>query len=232
MKKLLAVSLVSFLAGCFTVREPVCPPVTIPAVPQGRDVRVQLAGYEATVTTYVPTYGYTTVTGFSGGHCHGRRHCHGGVYSTTVQTTEFVPHTESTPVFRDRAADLLEQAGCLLQTSDPQYRVEVHFEGPFTQDGDGWATAGWMFLTLFTADYGAQEWVAKLRVHDLKTGRLVLSKDLVQRYEAVVWGPLPLLSPMGSDKTSHGVMKSWCLSALTDQTVAEAASFLAAVPAP
>ena len=215
------------LAGCFTVRETPHPEIAIPSLPTGGVLRVQLSGFDATVTSYTPVHGYATVTGFGGPCCHGYyHHCYSGLYSTTVTTTEYIPRTVMTTAFRDRATDLLEHAGCILQTSDPQYRVEVRFAGPFLEPGDGWAAAGWMFLTLLTADYGAQTWTAKLKVHDAKTGHLLFEKDFAERDEAVVWGPIPIFSPMGSDRTSHRVMKGRCLTALTDAAVREALVFL------
>jgi len=146
-----------------------------------------------------------------------------------VSTTEYLPQTETTAVYRNRATDGLEHAGCILRAKDPQYRVEVRFEGPYDEPGDGWATFGWTVCTLLTADYGAQDWTAKLRIHDLKTGKLVYEKDHVQRYEAVVWGPIPFFSPLGSDCTSSHVMQDWCLTALTDVAVADALTFLSSV---
>ena len=211
------------LVGCWTVREPVAPDVAAVRLPEGKALRVQVAGFDSTVTSYVPTYGYATVTDF-GPHYYGRRRHYWG--TTTMSTTEFVPKTESTSYFRNRATDALEHAGCILQTTDPQFRVEVRFEGPFDEPDDGWAEAGWMLCTLFTADFGAQNWAAKLKIHDVKTGKLVYEKDFEQRYEAVVWGPIPFFSPLGSNATSSNTMQRWCLTALTDVAVADALGIL------
>ena len=216
------------LCGCWTVRETPWPESAAKALQKGRELRVQLAGFDATVTSYLPVHGYTTVSGWSDPWYGGRRRRYGGYYSTTVSTTEFIPHVAKTSAYLNRATDAFEKCGCILQTTDPQYRVEVRFEGPYSEDGDGWAEAGWMLGTLFTADYDGATYVAHLRVYDLKTGKLLLGQDLTERDEAVVWGPIPLFSPAGSDRTSPGVMKVLCLSALTDKAVAEAAAFLAA----
>jgi len=213
-----------FFAGCWTVREPVSPEVQVGHLPVGKEVRVQLSGFDALVTTYVPAYGYATVTTFGGGPY--RRHYCGGMGTSMVSTTSFLPQTESTATYRNRATDLLEHAGCIVQTTAPLYRVEVRFEGPRDEQGDGWAMFGWTVCTLLTADYGAQNWTAKLKIHDVKTGKLVHEKDFAQRYEAIVWGPIPFFSPLGSDRTSNHVMQDWCLSALTDMTVADALAFL------
>ena len=224
--RLFSYSVISLLVGCWTVRETDHPAVAVARMPEGRDVRVQVAGFDMTETTYETAYGYTTVSTFGGPYYgrHGRYY--GGYGTTTYRTTEFIPHTEATSAYRDRATDALERSGCILQTKDPQYRVEVRFEGPFAESGDCWATAGWMICTIFTADFGAQVWFAKLKIHDLKTGKMIFEKNFVERDEAVVWGPIPIFSPACSSRTSPVVMKENCLVALTDRAVAEAVAFL------
>lgn len=213
--------------GCWTVRETARPEILMPAVPTNRVVKVQVAGFDAKVTTYVPAYGYATITDFGGPYRYGRygRYYGGGLRTTTVSTTEFIPQVEATAAFRNRATDALERCGCLVQVVDPRYRVEVRFDGPFMTDGDGWATAGWMFLTLFTAEYEAQTWTAKMKIHDLQTGKMLLERDYAQHYEIVVWGPIPIFSPGCCEKTSNNRLTSWCLEALTDQAVTDALKF-------
>ena len=214
------------LAGCWTLRETPPPEVAAAKIPDGKELKVQVAGFDATVTTYETAYGYTTVSGF-GAPCCNHRGCYRGTYGTTTySTTEYIPHTEPTPVYRDRATDALERAGCIVQAKDPQYRIEVRFDGPFNESGDAWATAGWLICTIFTADCGTQNWTAKLKVHDLTSGRLLCEKDLFVRDEAVVWGPIPIFSPSCAPRTSGSVMKDNCLAALTDLAVAEAVTFL------
>jgi len=229
-KRLLAFGLfIGIFSGCWTVRQPVAPNIPSVSLSKGREIHVQLAGFDAQVTKYVPAYGYATVTTFGGPYYCGPHHCcyDPGIGTAMVSSTEYLPQTEATAVYRDRATDALEHAGCILKTKDPQYRVEVRFEGPTSEKGDGWAAFGWAVCTLLTADYAAQDWTAKLRIHDLKTGKLVYEKDHLQRYETVVWGPIPLFSPLSSDRTSESVMQDWCLTVLTDVTVADALSFLA-----
>ncbi|MGN0832029.1 MAG: hypothetical protein ACI4RD_00090 [Kiritimatiellia bacterium] len=216
------------VSGCWTIRETEHPAVAVAALPEGKSVGVQLAGFEATVTSYDVVYGYTTVTGYNGPWHYGRHGWHGGGFSSaTYATATCVPQVLSTAAYRDRASDALERAGCILRTTKPDYRVEVRFEGPFSDAGDGWATFGWVVCTLFTADYSGQTWRAQLRIHDLQTGKLVLSRTLAQRDEAVVWGPIPLFSPGASERTTDGVQKHLCLTALTDLAVAEAMQFFA-----
>lgn len=214
------------LSGCWTVKETEHPAVAVAALPAGKEIRVQVAGFDATYISYDTAYSYSTVSGW-GGPWYGRRSWHGGGFGTAVSTTtSYIPRAERSSAYRNRAVDVLEQAGFLLKTSDPQYQIEVTFAGPFAEDGDGWAKFGWLICTLLTADYDGATWQAKLRVRDLKSGKLLYAKDLVERDEAVVWGPIPIFSPSGSDRTSEMTMKHICLSALTDKAVAEAVGFL------
>lgn len=212
------------LAGCWTVRETEFPAVAEGKLPPGKEVRVQLAGFDAAVTSYLPVYGYETVSGW-GGPWYGRRR-YGGYRMETVSTTTFVPQVSKTSAYRNLAADALEKGGCILQAAEPTYRIEVRFEGPFDEDGDGWAKFGWMVCTIFTANYDAQTWTAKLKIHDCKTGKLVYANEFSQRYETVVWGPIPIFSPGCSEKTAASYMQNFCLTALTDRTVADALDYL------
>jgi hypothetical protein len=49
------------LCGCWTISETPYPKVIMSKVPDGKDIAVQLAGFEASITTYVPIYGYETI---------------------------------------------------------------------------------------------------------------------------------------------------------------------------
>ena len=215
------------LSGCWTVRETPPPETAIGRLPDGKELKVKVEGFEATVTTYETAYGYGTVSGYGASVYNCRGYSRGGYGTATYSTTEYIPHTESTHIYRNRATDALERAGCIVQAKDPQYRIEVRFDGPFTESGDGWATAGWLVCTIFTADFGAQDWTAKLKIHDLSSGKLIHEKDLMVRDEAVVWGAIPVFSPASASRTSSSVMKDNCLNALTDLAVAEAVTFLA-----
>ena len=226
--RLFGCSAILLLGGCWTVRETERPATEVGRLPEGRDVKVQVAGFDATVTTYDTAYTYGTATGFGGGWYDRRgRYRYGGLGTAMYSSTTYVPRREATSAYRDRATDALEHAGCIVQTEDPQYRVEVRFEGPFSEDGDAWAAAGWIVCTVFTADYGAADWSAKLKIHDMKTGKLVLERAFDERDEAVVWGPVPIFSPAFSSRTSASTLKDNCLTALTDRAVAEAIAFLA-----
>lgn len=213
---------VALLSGCFVCSETEFPKAQSVALVKGKEVTVQLAGFAADVTTYVPVYEYGTV--FPGRPVFGRRRAFH--YPTTYSTQTYVPQVSTTTVFAERAAEIFEKGGCVLKSADPKYSVEVKFDGPFVSDGDSTVSALWSVFTIFTAGYGTQTWSAKLKIYDIKSGKLVYHKDYSQRYEALVWGPLPLFSPAGSSEISYGSMQSWCLSALTDLAAADALAFL------
>ena len=212
------------LAGCWTVRETDHAVPPIGSLPSGKETKVRVSGFESTVMTYDTAYTYGT--GNVGGWYDYRGCYRGGFDMGMYSSTTYIPRVEETKAYLDRATDLLEHAGCIVKAKDPQYGIEVRFDGPFSESGDAWAEAGWLVCTILTADFQAQNWVAKLRIHDLGTGKLLHEKDIVERDEALVWGPIPLISPSTSTRTSSGTMKEKCLSALTDKAVAEAIAFL------
>ena len=217
------------LTGCLTFNETEIPQIAISALPADRAVRLQVAGYDALITTYVPVYGYSTVV--AGDAWYGPHWgYYGRPYATTVATETLVPQASTTAVFRDRATETLEKCGYLLKTNDPQYRLEVTFGGPYVSDGDSWKAVAWNVLTILTADYGTQTWVAKLKIYDVKTGKLLFLRDYEQRYQVNVWGPIPIFSPGACDKTKYSAMQSWCLTTLTDQTLRDTTDFLSKQP--
>ena len=212
----------AFLSGCFVCSETEFPKIQQSESVQGRDIAVQLSGFDAVVTTYVPVYEYGTV--FAGRPMSCRRRP--VYYTATYANQTYVPQSSTTTAFAERAAETFEKGGYVLQSAAPKYRVEVKFGGPFVSDGDSAVAAAWSIFTVFTAGYGTQTWSAKLKIYDIASGKLVYHKDYSQKYEAIVWGPLPLFSPAGSSTISYGSMQSWCLSALTDTAVSDAMKYL------
>ena len=214
------------LAGCWTFEQCEYPQTALSHVAEGRDVSVRLSGFETTVTTYDSAYSYTTVT--EPYHYRDGRGRHYTSWGTSTYRTEtLVPRTVPTKVFLDRATESMEKAGFVTRSPSPRFGVEVKFDGPFSEDGDGASMFCWTLFTLFTADRGIKNWNAKLKIYDLSTGKLLLEHSYVERYQATVWGPVPFSAVMGTDATSPGKMKGWCLSALTDRAVADATAFLA-----
>lgn len=208
--------------GCFTVYESDLPEVEFPRIAEDKNLCLQVAGFEATVTTYLPVYGYGTVLAPA---YSGRRHHH--LAARTYTTETYIPQVSRSAEYLSRASEALSRAGFALQTTSPVYRVEVKFEGPFADDSDSFVDAAATLCSLFTADYEVQAWAAKLNITDLKSGKVVFFKDYTERQQVTVWGPIPFFSPAGSGKTAFNRIQGRCLSALTDRAVADAARFLA-----
>ena len=212
------------LTGCFTLKETPYPSTQMSALPDGKSVSVQLKGFKAFVTEYMPVYGYDTV--WVEGHPYGRYGWAPGHYRT-VPSSAYVPYVSDSDAFMQRAKTLAESAGFVTMAQQPDYVVEVAFGGPYVTDSERCVSAMWTLLSILSADYGVQTWTAGLKIYDNRTGKLVFSHDYSQRYEVTVWGPLPILSPSCSSKGTFGAMQSWCLNALTDRAMADVASFLA-----
>ena len=227
-KTIMALSMLAF-AGCFTIFESEYPAVEM-ASAGNADIKVQLSGFEAAVTTYEVLYGYETSYRYH--HYYGHRRHYGYWGPSTVMTETYVPQTRATSDYIDRATEILELNGFNPKTDKPEYRIEVKFGGPFVSDGDRAAEAAWTIFSLLTADYGVHTWTAKLKIYDVATGKLLMHYDYSERYSALVWGPIPLFSPAGSDKTSTNSMQNWCLTALTDRAMADATAFLSAQAKP
>ena len=234
MKKMMLIAPIVLLSGCFTLKQTEIPVVQLTRAPQGRDVAVAVSGFAATITTYTPIYGYQTVFVDDGPYFgpHGRRYYGGGHYRTMTSET-LVPNVNVSDIYLRRAQSLLEDAGFLLRASPADYTVEVTFGGPFVTDGERAVEFAWMFLSVFSAEYSTQTWTAKLRIHDAKTGRLLLGQEYVQKYEDCVWSPLFFIGLAGCTENTFNYMQNWCLTALTQRTMADATAFLAGnVPPP
>ena len=221
------------LAGCFTLKQTEQPSFSLARAPEGRDVKVAVAGFAATVTDYVPVFGTQTVyvdrgpyVGRRGGRIWG-----GGRYETVTSET-LVPQTRASDAYLRRAQTRLEDAGFLVRAPQPDYTVEVAFEGPFVRDDERAVACAWMFLSVLSAEYATQTWTATLRVYDAKTGRVLFAREGEQKYEHCVWSPLFFVGLSGCTENTFNFMQNWCLAALTDRMVAEAAAFLATAARP
>lgn len=223
MKRTVAAAALALVCGCLSFNESQYPAIETSSLPEGKEMSVQIQGFAASVTDYLTVYGYDTV--WMDGYPRGRYGYVPGRYRV-ISTSTYVPQVKTTDAFAERARTIAETAGFVTKAQSPDYAVSVEFGGPFITDGDRWAEVMWMLLTVFTADYNVQTWTAKLKIYDNRTGKLVLHRDYSQKYEVNVWGPLPLLSPAGSEKNTFNAAQSWCLAALTDRTMADATAFL------
>ncbi len=216
-------------SGCWTLHKSDYPSLTLTPAPADRDVVVQVSGFEATMTEYVPVHGYETVwRAYPVHHHRHHHHCHNHVYVPEMQSTTYYLQNEvPTTTFVKRACEGLEDYGFIVGTTNAQYRVDVNFGGPLVNDGDRTATALWLVLSGLSADYTAQMWTASLRIYDAQSNKLLLHTEFTEKYQAAVWGLVPIFSPGMAEDASYATAKSWCLTALTDRALAEATAFLA-----
>lgn len=231
MKRTVAFLSLVLLAGCFTLHRSAVTPVQMTKAPAGRDVKVAVSGFAATLTEYIPVYGYTTGYVDHGPYRgrHGRWYYGGGHYET-VTTETLVPKISPNEAFLKRAQTHLEENGFLLRAPEPAFTVDVAFDGPFVSTDEKSAEWAWMLLSVFSAEYSVQNWTAKLKIYDNKTGRLVFSHDYAEKFEDVVWSPLFFIGLIGYDENTYNFMQSWCLTILTDRAMADATAFLAKMP--
>ena len=206
-------------AGCWTFGTSEYPQVALaPAAGMASNVVLRVEGFAATFTEYDAVYGYSTV--YVPG-VYGRRHYRHGYYET-VQTSAFVPSVRSTDAYLKRAKTALEDAGYVVAGApQPDFVIEVNFGGPTLEPGDFGRGLAWKLCTVFFCDYEAEDWTADLRVRDNRTGRIVLHRNYVQRYETKVFGLIPIFGIASCAETSSSFMRNWCLGALTDRIVAD-----------
>ena len=233
MKKLVAIPALACLAGCFTVYHNDYPATALEHFPAAaKPMTVAVSGFETSLTEYVPIHGYATVWREHPGYYHHGYYRPGFVAPETVSTTTYERRDRPTTAFVEKAVDALESCGYTIGAANADYAVDVKFSGPVVTDEDSATEALWVILSIFTADYSAQEWHAKLKIHDLKTGKLVMTHDYDQRAEVGVWGPIPIFSPFSATATESNRLQCWALTALTDRAMADATAFLATKAVP
>lgn len=219
----------ALLSGCFTLHRTETEPVSMTRAPEGCDVKVAVTGFAATLTEYVPVYTHTT--GYvDRGPWRGRRgrwYDAGGRFET-VTTETLLPKIGPTDAFLRQAQSLLEENGFLVKAPESKFTVDVAFDGPFATSGQKTAEWAWMLCSVLSAEYSVQNWTAKLKVYDNKTGRMLFSRDYAEKFEDVVWSPLFFVGLAGYDENTYGFMQNRCLSALTGRAMADATAFLAA----
>ena len=220
-------ALLGLFAGCLTVHHSEFPELAMTDAPKDREIRVAVAGFEATFTTFTPIRTYSTAWTPGGGYYRHGRYYREGPYPTTVSSTTYVPQTNQSTAFAERATDILETNGFTVSATNADYIVEVRFSGPVVTNGDRTREALCIVFSLLTADYSAVTWSARLNIRDARSGRLVMHREYSERGSAAVWGPIPLLSPASADDTSSQSLQAWCMTALTDRAMADATDFLA-----
>ena len=225
--RLVACALAALLAGCFTLHRTPQTHSAMTRAPDGKDVKVAVSGFAATITEYVPVYGHETVYVDGGWDWHrGHRAWYGGHYATTT-TSALIPQIKASEAFMRRAQSIFEENGFLLRSSPIDFTVDVSFEGPFITSDEQAVQWAWMLCSILSAEYSTQTWTAKLKIYDNTTGRIVFSKDYSQKFEDVVWSPIFFIGLAGYTENTFNYMQSWCLGALTDRACADATAFLA-----
>lgn len=228
--RLCLLPLLAAVAGCFTLRQTETPAVRMTRAPEGRDVKVAVSGFKATLTEYIPVYGYSTVYVDRGygrfGGPRGRRYWYGGHYETAATET-LIPQTRANEAFLLRAQAALEENGFLLRAAPAQYTVNVTFGGPFVSSSETAKEWTWMLCSLLTTEYSVQTWTAKLKIYDNATGRIAFARDYVQKYEDLAFSPLFFIGLSAYEENTYNYMQSWCLTALTDAATADATAYLA-----
>lgn len=217
MKRILPLACLA-LCGCWTFNETPFPTVAVTEAPANTNIMVAVTGFAAALSETAWISGYRTVY-VPGGRCHPG-------YCETIPSQVSYTQMRGTDIFLRRALDAFETAGYSIGASVPDWTVDVEFSGPYVTNGETAKTVAWQVLTLFLCDYSAVEWTARLKVRDNRTGRLAFHREYRQRYETNVFGLIPLFGISACGETSYNHMTSWCLSALTDQAVADAAAYL------
>ena len=140
------------LSGCFTWHETAPVQVQMSQAPKDREIKLALSGFAATITEYVPVYGYQSyyVDGGPAWGRHGRRGWYPGHYET-ARTETLIPKIEKTEVFLRRAQNILEDNGFLLRAAPADYNVDVTFGGPFISDDERSVEWAWMLCSVFSS---------------------------------------------------------------------------------
>ena len=213
------------LAGCWTVSETEYPEVSaisIAKLPAGKNLSVSLSGFDVKLQKYVVPEGHEAMPTNADDRVDGpcvRENNSTNVYYCTRNTT--------TRKLIDRASVGLERKGYSVVAVQPQYVIDVAFDGPHDREYDVLKQVGLMICTIFTAEKNMETWNAKLKVYDRADKKVVFEKDYTQTYEVAIWGPIPIASPGCSSKITCTAASSWALTALTDLAIADAAGFLA-----
>ncbi|MCR5413669.1 MAG: hypothetical protein K6F50_02940 [Kiritimatiellae bacterium] len=229
MKCVFALVCAFALAGCFTVSESEYP--AFETVPAGEaSPAIALSGFEVEVTSYVPVYGTSTVWVSEPGWYDRRgRYCAGWTHPETVSSTSYIPRTEISSEYAERAQCAFEEAGWTVGGSSAPVVVDVKFSGPDTTDAARTKEVALMLATLLTVDSTETTWSARLRISDAASGKALLVRNYEQGYSSVAFGFVPLFGPLACEASDFGHVRDWCLSALTDRAVADASRFLAGI---
>jgi len=147
------------------------------------------------------------------------------VYYQAWTPSGYWPVAQPTDAYLRRASDSLERAGFLLRSAPADYSVSVDFARGGSHPDSGWHVAETLGTLTFMFR-GGEVWMAQLKVYDTRSGRCVFSREYQQTYEAHGWSFVPVFGFLDYDELRDEYVKGWCLNALTDRAVADAAVFV------
>ena len=211
------------LSGCWTVSETEFPAVSTTAAPSGKSVIVKFANFRTGVYEYKAVEGHETMQGAADINDVKKEFQQNYVDSSM----SWMLQNSASGSLVSRAMTELARQGYTVDPKKAKYQIEIAFKGPELPEHDVLRQCGYYLCTLFTAENTKVTWSAEMQVRNAATDELYLKKDYTQEYEIMTWGPLPLLSPCFSLKTSVTHANSWALTALTDIAIADATAFIA-----
>ena len=222
INNLLFVGSVSILlSGCWTVSETEYPDVEVARLPAGKTMSVSFSGFEAELQKYVPVEGHeemkTNAKDRVDGPC---------VKDNSATNVFYVTRNTVSRKLIDRASVGMERKGFDIKTMNPDYVIEMKYEGPFDRDYDAFKWLGLSICTIFTADKNMETWTGHMRVFDRASKKMVFEKGYTNEYSVAVWGPIPIASPACHPKITCTACSSAALTAMTDEAIADASKFL------
>ena len=220
---ILVSSLAAILSGCWTVSETEFPAVTTTPAPAGKSVSVKFANFRTGIYNYKFVEGHETMQGPADVDSVKKEF----QQSHLDTSMNWMLQNSASGSLVSRAMTELARQGYTIDPKGAKYMIELAYKGPVMPDHDVLRQWGYYICTLFTAENAKLTWSADLCVRNAKTDEVLFSKSYVQEYEVMTWGPLPLLSPCFSLKTSVSHANCWALTALTDSAIADATAFIA-----
>ena len=220
---LLSAAFAVVLSGCWTVSETEFPSVSTTPAPAGKTISVKFANFRTGVYQYKAVEGHETMQGAADIDEVKKEFQQSYVDSSM----SWMLQNSASGSLVSRAMAELTRQGYVIDAKKAKYQVEIAFKGPELPEHDVLRQWGYYLCTLFTAENTKVTWSAVMQVRNAATDELLCSKDYTQEYEIMTWGPLPLLSPCFSLKTSVTHASCWALTALTDVAIADATAFIA-----
>ena len=205
------------LSGCWTVSETEYPDVEVAKLPAGKAASVSFSGFEVDLQKFVPVEGHeqmkTNADDRVDGPC---------VKESNSTNQFYMTRNTATRKLVDRASIGMERKGFEIKTHNPNYVVDMKYEGPFDRDYDALKWLGLSICTIFTADKNVETWAGHLKVYDRATKKPIFEKSYTNEYSIAVWGPIPIASPACHSRITCTACSTAALTMLTDEAIADA----------